>query len=146
MANTGIGVATFLMATLSLVTPGPGPDEQVLAENMAKSIKEAFSSLRFIRDLDHIKEDIGKIALLEPDDDISHKKMIFYFFRMHDFDSNGLLDGLELLAAVQHHEAGKSSREHVSFQTYIDAVDSTLELDKNRDGFVSYSELRVVEE
>ncbi|XP_064473570.1 uncharacterized protein LOC135388143 isoform X2 [Ornithodoros turicata] len=140
MANTGIGVATFLMATLSLVTPGPGPDEQVLAENMAKSIKEAFSSLRFIRDLDHIKEDIGKIALLEPDDDISHKKMIFYFFR------NGLLDGLELLAAVQHHEAGKSSREHVSFQTYIDAVDSTLELDKNRDGFVSYSELRVVEE
>ncbi len=36
------------------------------------------------------------------DDKTSDNELDFYFFQMHDFDGNGLLDGLEMMTALNH--------------------------------------------
>ncbi|XP_035220657.1 multiple coagulation factor deficiency protein 2 homolog [Stegodyphus dumicola] len=60
---------------------------------------------------------------------------------MHDFDDNGKLDGLELVAAMTH--AMEHSDDHnLPFQEKEAIVDSFFSYDDNMDGFISYPELR----
>jgi len=39
---------------------------------------------------------------IELDNKTTDKELDFYFFQMHDFDHNLLLDGLEILTALNH--------------------------------------------
>jgi len=39
---------------------------------------------------------------IELDNKTSDKELDFYYFQMHDFDHNLLLDGLEILTALNH--------------------------------------------
>uniref|UniRef100_A0A224YB52 Kazal/vWf domain containing protein n=1 Tax=Rhipicephalus zambeziensis TaxID=60191 RepID=A0A224YB52_9ACAR len=76
---------------------------------------------------------------------MTDEQVTFYFFHMHDFDDNHLLDGIELASAMQHsieHFIEPSKLAHQSFDSVIMIVDGLLTLDKNNDGFVSYPELR----
>jgi multiple coagulation factor deficiency protein 2 len=57
-----------------------------------------------IRDVTHIQEDMGRSL-----DGMSDEELEFYYFKLHDFDKNSLLDGLEMLKAIYHmmdHEHG----------------------------------------
>lgn len=54
----------------------------------------------------HLKKDVQNQYYVDLDKDTSQQEMDFYNFKLHDYDNNLLLDGLELLLALNHdHEA-----------------------------------------
>lgn len=74
---------------------------------------------------------------------MSPQELTFYYFRMHDFDNNNLLDGQELMAAMHHTTTVEQSEgHHPSLDELIRLTDSALESDLDHDGYLSYPELR----
>lgn len=77
----------------------------------------------------------------------SEESTRFHYFKLHDYDNNNKLDGLELYAAIAHyaeHHEGEAegekqrSMEHEQITKLVDVV---LEQDDmNEDGFVDYFE------
>ncbi|XP_075452572.1 multiple coagulation factor deficiency protein 2 homolog [Ascaphus truei] len=63
---------------------------------------------------------------------------------MHDFDHNKLLDGLEILGALQdslEHHLGTAFSKEEKMKHYIAMTDEVLEEDDmDKDGFLSYVE------
>nr|AAY66866.1 multiple coagulation factor deficiency 2-like [Ixodes scapularis] len=109
-------------------------------------LKKKWSAHDVVRDVEHIKQDLAKLIVLQKDGDISDEEIAFYYLRMHDFDNNNLLDGHEIMAAMHHkHEARQGESETVHAHTLdelIEQADSALEDDMNHDGFLSYPEIR----
>nr|AAY66867.1 multiple coagulation factor deficiency 2-like [Ixodes scapularis] len=109
-------------------------------------LKKKWSAHDVVRDVEHIKQDLAKLIVLQQDGDISDEEIAFYYLRMHDFDNNNLLDGHEIMAAMHHkHEARQGESETVHAHTLdelIEQADSALEDDMNHDGFLSYPEIR----
>lgn len=70
----------------------------------------------------------------------------FHYFKLHDYDNNDKLDGLELYAAINHfsHDGENEPRpDHVNLgeEQVTQLVDTVLkEDDFNDDGFVDYYE------
>ncbi|CAG2166744.1 unnamed protein product [Oppiella nova] len=52
--------------------------------------------------LDHIREDVKEQYHIDLDSKTPEKELDFYYFQMHDFDNNLVLDGLEILTAMNH--------------------------------------------
>lgn len=74
---------------------------------------------------------------------------IYYFFKLHDFDNNNQLDGLELIAAfTDYHETPDSDHQdvlagHMMLETEIERVvdDIIANHDLNHDGYLSWQEV-----
>ncbi len=72
----------------------------------------------------------------------------FYYFKLHDYDHNNKLDGLEITAAIRHSEQEyidstdkDANYELLSEETLSGAVQETLKSDDtDNDGFISYFE------
>ncbi|XP_075718895.1 multiple coagulation factor deficiency protein 2 homolog [Rhinoderma darwinii] len=106
--------------------------------------KDAFHNKTIITDHHHLEEELkhelGEIDLEKSSED----ELEFYYFTMHDFDHNKLLDGLEIMAALQEslddHIGNVFSREE-KIKYYIEMTDEVLEEDDlDKDGFLSYVE------
>ncbi|XP_066450643.1 multiple coagulation factor deficiency protein 2 homolog [Eleutherodactylus coqui] len=83
---------------------------------------------------------VGEIDLEKASED----ELEFYYFTIHDFDHNKLLDGLEIMAALQ-----ESLEDHIGdiftreekMKHYTDMTDEVLEEDDlDKDGFLSFVE------
>lgn len=73
------------------------------------------------------------------DEKLDADKMNFHFFKLHDYDDNSKLDGLEIMAALTHHR--KSNDKEVDENELIQMVDDVLkEDDLDGDGYLSYPE------
>ncbi|KAM8946730.1 multiple coagulation factor deficiency protein 2-like [Pelodytes ibericus] len=104
----------------------------------------AFHNKTIITDHHHLEDDlkheIGDIDL----DKVSEEELEFYYFTMHDFDHNKLLDGLEIMAALQdslEHYLGDAFSKEGKMKHYIEMTDEVLEEDDlDKDGFLSYVE------
>ncbi|KAK2707399.1 hypothetical protein QYM36_015182 [Artemia franciscana] len=99
-----------------------------------------------------------------PDVDISKltpEEKDFYYFKLHDYDGNLKLDGLELYSAISHilpepdfkprdteEEKNRKLEEirrinNANMQVYVRMIDSVLEEDDiDKDGYLSYSEYK----
>ncbi|XP_076344150.1 longistatin-like [Tachypleus tridentatus] len=109
----------------------------------AEEIRRKWGAVDIVRDLDHIREDVSKVMKLQETGVISSNEALFYFFRMHDFDDNKKLDGLELVAAVRHSLDHSSEVDHqTSIDELVTIVDSFFSYDENSDGFLTYPEMR----
>ncbi|XP_021945696.1 multiple coagulation factor deficiency protein 2 homolog isoform X2 [Folsomia candida] len=123
-----------------------------------------------LHDQEHIKEDLGEWVTADGKE-MTPEEMEFHYFKMHDFDNNSLLDGLEILQAISHImpddgdgvDLGKGSaainaenqkrmtteeerqkQTDDDFNYYIELIDRVLEEDDlNRDGYLSYFEYAV---
>lgn len=102
---------------------------------------------QLLRDVEHIKEDFEEQGFKTKVENMSPEELEFHYFKLHDFDNNSKLDGLEILKAIQHtvHETGADENEHegseTQFQYFIDLIDQVLaEDDQDNDGFLSYGE------
>ncbi|CAN7937319.1 unnamed protein product [Ixodes hexagonus] len=121
----------------------PGTSDEMVAQ-----VRKKFGRKDIVQDIEHLKEDLKMITDLQLEGKLTEDETVFYFFRMHDFDNNNKLDGLELLAAMQHtehhdHSSSKADPDkRGDFQRFIMSVDSLLLLDKDNDGFLEYSELQ----
>nr|XP_050026471.1 multiple coagulation factor deficiency protein 2 homolog [Dermacentor andersoni] len=134
--------ATVLFAAVAADLP---PDAQT---GEAAELRKKWSAVEVARDLGHIRQDVAKMIELESAGVMSQDELSFYYFRMHDFDNNNLLDGQEMMAAMyhsSHHEKGGHEDEKMEIIPEADIasyVDSALLADKNHDGYISYPELR----
>uniref|UniRef100_A0A023FYL4 Putative multiple coagulation factor deficiency protein 2 n=1 Tax=Amblyomma parvum TaxID=251391 RepID=A0A023FYL4_AMBPA len=138
-AATVLGVlATAVQANLS-------PDGKA---GEAAEFRKKWSAVEVARDLDHIRKDVAKMIELNNAGVLSSEELSFYYFRMHDFDNNNLLDGQEMMSAMFHHHHDEDRNEGVQVIPEADIanyVDSALQADKNFDGYISYAELRASE-
>lgn len=51
--------------------------------------------------LSHILEDLDGV-IDKPESEMSPQELQLHYFKMHDYDGNSLLDGLELATAISH--------------------------------------------
>merc|ERR1719500_1689935 len=91
---------------------------------------------------------------------MSEEELMFHYFRMHDVDLNGKLDGCELIKSLIHwasenhghgHAGGHGGHGHAGAQGQGGEIFSDVELasqidpilendDKNKDGYIDYPE------
>lgn len=146
-SKTGVWWVYSLLACMpdvvvrSEAPPGEAP---VPSSPAAAEIYQKWSPEDVVRDLDHIKRDAGRIRELQLAGELTREEAYFYYFRMHDFDDNNLLDGQEIKVAMMHvmiHDDGYKDLP-MSDESIAGYVDAALRPDANNDGFISYPELR----
>ncbi|CAN9500034.1 unnamed protein product [Ophioblennius macclurei] len=95
-----------------------------------------------VQDKDHIMEHLEGV-IDKPEKEMTPQEMQLHYFKMHDYDGNNLLDGLELATAISHvhrEEKGENSKP-MKEEDLIALIDDVLkDDDKNNDGYIDYAE------
>ncbi|KAI4888643.1 hypothetical protein NFI96_027072 [Prochilodus magdalenae] len=95
-----------------------------------------------VQDKDHIMEHLEGV-IEKPEADMTPQELQLHYFKMHDYDGNNLLDGLELATAITHvhkEEKGEQSQP-MKEEELIRLIDEVLrDDDKNNDGYIDYAE------
>ncbi|KAM8947712.1 multiple coagulation factor deficiency protein 2 [Pelodytes ibericus] len=95
-----------------------------------------------VQDKDHIMEHLEGVVE-KPEAEMSPQELQLHYFKMHDYDGNNLLDGLELATAISHvhKEGGNEHTQSIKEEDLMKLVDEVLrDDDKNNDGFIDYAE------
>ncbi|PSN44538.1 hypothetical protein C0J52_14683 [Blattella germanica] len=112
-----------------------------------------------LHDADHIREDLGEWVSNVDTHKMTPEELEFHYFKLHDFDNNTKLDGLEILQAIHHtvhyneeqNEEGEDKEKEVAdntnrsdqddFNYFVELIDQVLEQDDlDKDGYLSYIE------
>nr|XP_057917290.1 multiple coagulation factor deficiency protein 2 [Doryrhamphus excisus]XP_057917299.1 multiple coagulation factor deficiency protein 2 [Doryrhamphus excisus] len=95
-----------------------------------------------VQDKEHIMEHLEGV-IDKPQKDMSPQELQLHYFKMHDYDGNNLLDGLELATAITHvhrEERGENSQP-MREEDLMNLIDDVLrDDDKNNDGYIDYAE------
>ncbi|XP_051472012.1 multiple coagulation factor deficiency protein 2 isoform X2 [Apus apus] len=95
-----------------------------------------------VQDKDHIMEHLEGV-IEKPESEMSPQELQLHYFKMHDYDGNNLLDGLELATAISHvhKEEGGEHPQAMKEEELISLIDDVLrDDDKNNDGYIDYAE------
>ncbi|KAK2092458.1 Multiple coagulation factor deficiency protein 2 [Saguinus oedipus] len=95
-----------------------------------------------VHDQEHIMEHLEGV-INKPEAEMSPQELQLHYFKMHDYDGNNLLDGLELSTAITHvhKEEGSEQAPLMSEDELINIIDGVLrDDDKNNDGYIDYAE------
>lgn len=57
----------------------------------------------------HIIEHLQNVIKTKPKDQMSEEELEFHYFKMHDYDNNNKLDGVEIGKALTHFHDGKKN-------------------------------------
>ncbi|XP_045141704.1 multiple coagulation factor deficiency protein 2 [Echinops telfairi] len=94
-----------------------------------------------VHNQEHIMEHLE--GVIKPEAEMSPQELQLHYFKMHDYDGNNLLDGLELSTAITHVHREEES-EHappMNEAELINLIDGVLrDDDKNNDGYIDYAE------
>ncbi|TKR88727.1 hypothetical protein L596_012927 [Steinernema carpocapsae] len=100
-----------------------------------------FADKASIHDQEHLKQHLeNKVDTEEKWDEEQER---FHYFQMHDLNKDGLIDGVEILKALNHeHPAdGSAPRPPMEESQVEKMVDLVLkDIDANDDGFIDYGE------
>ncbi|KAL0964364.1 hypothetical protein UPYG_G00322850 [Umbra pygmaea] len=95
-----------------------------------------------VHDREHIMEHLEGV-IDKPESEMSPQELQLHYFKMHDYDGNNQLDGLELATAITHvhrEERGENSPP-MKEEDLISLIDDVLRSDdKNNDGYIDYAE------
>ncbi|XP_061766890.1 multiple coagulation factor deficiency protein 2 homolog [Nerophis ophidion] len=95
-----------------------------------------------VQDKDHIMEHLEGV-IDKPEKEMSPQELQLHYFKMHDYDGNNLLDGLELATAIMHvhrEEKGENSQP-MREEDLMNLIDDVLrDDDLNNDGYIDYAE------
>ena len=61
-------------------------------------------------DKEHVLEHLDGV-INKPKEQMTHEEQNFYYFKLHDYDNNNMLDGLELVSAFVHNEGIKFKKD-----------------------------------
>uniref|UniRef100_A0ACB8G9H1 Multiple coagulation factor deficiency protein 2 n=1 Tax=Sphaerodactylus townsendi TaxID=933632 RepID=A0ACB8G9H1_9SAUR len=124
-------------------THGKGVKEELEAEHTDENHQRTGRFDRnMVQDKDHILEDLDGI-IDKPESEMSPQELQLHYFKMHDYDGNNLLDGLELATAISHvhKEDGSEHTQAMKEEELINLIDDVLrDDDKNNDGYIDYAE------
>lgn len=117
----------------------------VIVQSLADEAHE-HSKLRdskHVHDKEHIKEHLKDVTDVK-EEPMSDEDLQFHYFKLHDYDNNNKLDGVELGNAMTHFHDEDNSQD--TSNTYTDEqlssmIDQILEEDDmNKDGYIDYTE------
>ncbi|KAI9533805.1 Multiple coagulation factor deficiency protein 2 [Dissostichus eleginoides] len=118
--------------------------EQQYQQQVVESAATSHGHLdrNMVQDKDHIMEHLEGV-IDKPETDMTPQELQLHYFKMHDYDGNNLLDGLELATAISHvhrEERGEHSQP-MKEEDLIVLIDDVLkDDDKNNDGYIDYAE------
>ncbi|KAM9847346.1 multiple coagulation factor deficiency protein 2 [Aulostomus maculatus] len=94
-----------------------------------------------VQDKDHIMEHLEGV-IEKPEKEMTPQELQLHYFKMHDYDGNNLLDGLELATAITHvHKEEKGESHPMKEEDLIALIDVVLKDDDlNNDGYIDYAE------
>ncbi|XP_072436764.1 multiple coagulation factor deficiency protein 2 isoform X1 [Chiloscyllium punctatum] len=95
-----------------------------------------------VQDKDHIMEHLDGV-IDKPESEMTPQELQLHYFKMHDYDGNNLLDGLELISAITHvhKEESGGQGQPMSEEEIVSLIDDVLrDDDKNNDGYIDYAE------
>ncbi|XP_013379049.1 multiple coagulation factor deficiency protein 2-like [Lingula anatina] len=96
-----------------------------------------------VNDAEHLKEHLDGKANVDFSK-MSEQEIQFYYFKMHDYDHNNKLDGLELSKAMTHfhHENDPNNVQKALADEEISNMVETIlrEDDSSNDGYIDYTE------
>ncbi|XP_072123150.1 multiple coagulation factor deficiency protein 2 homolog isoform X2 [Mobula birostris] len=95
-----------------------------------------------VQDKDHIMEHLDGV-IDKPESEMTPQELQLHYFKMHDYDGNNLLDGLELISAIAHvhKEESGGQGQPMGEEEIVSLIDDILrDDDKNNDGYIDYAE------
>ncbi|XP_072047682.1 multiple coagulation factor deficiency protein 2 homolog [Amphiura filiformis] len=115
-------------------------------QNTQRQHGNEFRNKQHIQDKDHIMEHLETI-IDKPESEMSEQELQLHYFKLHDYDNNNKLDGLELIQALTHyhhddddHEGGDKKKK-MTEKEMEELIDPILEEeDENGDGYIDYPE------
>ena len=134
----------------------PPPQHHQQAPNKQLNTNEHNQMMNNINK-DHVLEHLDGV-INKPKEQMTVEEQNFYYFKLHDYDNNNMLDGLELVSAFAHSEEHSDSSHGNHSETSTPAVphirisDEELaklideimrEEDKNADGYITYQEFLI---
>ncbi|XP_029377214.1 multiple coagulation factor deficiency protein 2 [Echeneis naucrates] len=139
-------LSSCLMGVYSHMDPHQQQQQQQQPPIVESSATLSHSHGRFdknvVQDKDHIMEHLEGV-IDKPEKEMTPQELQLHYFKMHDYDGNNLLDGLELATAITHvhrEERGENSQP-MKEEDLINLIDDVLkDDDKNNDGYIDYAE------
>ena len=64
------------------------------------------SIIFFMSSIRHIMEHMDGVYK-KPEDQMTDEELQFHYFKLHDYDNNNMLDGIELVSAITHFHKGE---------------------------------------
>ncbi|KAL5008442.1 hypothetical protein ScPMuIL_014023 [Solemya velum] len=101
-----------------------------------------------VHDREHIKEHLKEVVD-KPKEEMTEEELEFHYFKLHDYDGNNKLDGVEIGKALTHyHKEEEGDDPNVDHQVKAftdDEISSIVDLvlkedDLNGDGYIEYPE------
>ncbi|KAF6735257.1 Multiple coagulation factor deficiency-like protein 2 [Oryzias melastigma] len=139
------GGALLLLLSSSLLhvhAEVPPIEEQIVGSAAHIPSHHTRLDKNIVQDQDHIMEHLEGV-IDKPEKDMTPQELQLHYFKMHDYDGNNLLDGLELATAITHvhkEEKGEHSQP-MKEEDLIALIDDVLkDDDKNNDGYIDYAE------
>ncbi|XP_010574805.1 PREDICTED: multiple coagulation factor deficiency protein 2 isoform X1 [Haliaeetus leucocephalus] len=131
-------LAAFFISALAEEHIGESQHANIrLDKNLVQDKEYVFHVLK-IHIMEHLEGVIEK-----PESEMSPQELQLHYFKMHDYDGNNLLDGLELATAISHvhKEEGGEHTQAMKEEELISLIDDVLrDDDKNNDGYIDYAE------
>ncbi|XP_052272991.1 multiple coagulation factor deficiency protein 2 homolog isoform X2 [Dreissena polymorpha] len=100
-------------------------------------------------DAEHIKEHL-KDVVEKPKEEMTEEELEFHYFKLHDYDGNNKLDGVEITKAITHFHDEEPDKDTgkprpppptLSDKDIEGIIDSILQQDDlNKDGYIEYME------
>jgi len=87
----------------------------------------------------HVQEHLEGFAKV--DENMSDDELQFHYFKLHDYNNDNRLDGIELISAITHFEKEDPNAPGLMETELSSMVDAILkDEDKNHDGYIDYTE------
>lgn len=97
-----------------------------------------------VKDREHMMEHLDGVVNRGSDTErMSEDEVQFHYFKLHDYDNNNMLDGIELVSALTHYHKDEDPNniKPLSDSDLQNLVDTILkEDDRSNDGYVDYAE------
>ncbi|XP_022094732.1 multiple coagulation factor deficiency protein 2-like [Acanthaster planci] len=92
------------------------------------------------QDKGHIMEHLDGV-IDKPESEMTKEELQLHYFKLHDYDSNNMLDGTELIQAITHYQDSDRSSKVMGEEELMSLLDPILQNeDRNRDGYIDYPE------
>ncbi|XP_014259427.1 multiple coagulation factor deficiency protein 2 homolog [Cimex lectularius] len=144
----------FLPVTLVLGLRGPHHPQGHVHYKPKQDGPKLTQDSQLLHDVEHIQDDLNNVISEEYLKKMTPEELEFHYFKIHDFDNNTKLDGLEILQAIRHtfehlklgnnleeQSENKKLNIETDFGYVVEMIDQVLaEDDVDKDGYLSYME------
>jgi len=131
----------MLLCTLALIHSISCEEKQQTNDHHGHK-KAPVHDTKHVHNKEHIKEHLQEFTDVK-EENLNDDNLQFHYFKVHDYDNNDKLDGIELANAMSHYhdeETGEHAEDYTE-EELASMVDQILEEDDlNSDGFIDYPE------